>query len=438
MSYSEQYLKKQKYHNKTLSDDAIYTVYLRTLDIQPMFAEYAWLQISAFDLTELGMGLLYSILPVDFQPYSIDFTYELPTVSEALQGIWAKFEKVDFAKLYTWMTDFREYVLENIKEEYQPDLLIGAVPKALYDITPYGRGVYDPIICREFLRSTFYKLRLIRTPDTSWLKTMDQIVEYLQMIGVTDEHIFNRLMSIFSAQTQAFVLGLSILGRSKLTETDGEWGVVPIKTAKGEIYDLHFRTLDHLQMGFILGVTPLGYGILLPKESIYKLPDGKKNPPVIQVMVNKIRGIINRLPLTTWSYSNYNKPEEMTDYHKSERTNQYDLLMTQRQIIEEWVAKQIPPEEANPVRIRQYQNAVLQAISWRAKRHKWGYDSWKYMTEEQFKEWWKLHWKGQNLNETVLDKLYSGMEVWLKRIREEKVSLGEKVKKTRIQLSQLM
>jgi hypothetical protein len=335
------------------------------------------------------------------------------------------------------MTNFKEYILTNIKEEYQSYLLIGTLQKAKYGITPYDLGYYDPIICREFLRSTFYKLRLLRTPDKSWFKTMDQIAEYLEMTGVTDEHMFNRLMSILSAQTQAFVLGLSILGRSKLTETDGEWGVVPVRTAKGEIYSLHFRTLDHLQMGFILGVTPLGYGILLPKESIYKLPDGKKNPPIIQAMVKKIKGIINRLPLTTFGYSNYNKPEEMLNYHKSEKTNQYHLLMTQRRIIEEWVKKQIPPEEANPVRIRQYQNAVLQAVAWRAKRHKWGYDSWKYMTEEQFKEWWKLHWKGQNLNETVLDKLYSGMEVWLKRIREEKVSLGEKVKKTRIQLSQL-
>jgi hypothetical protein len=438
MSYSEQYLQKQKYHSKTLSEDAIYTIYLRTLDIQPIFAEYAWLLISAFDLTELGIGLLYHILPIEFQPYVIDFTYELPTPSEILQGIWIKFEEVDLAKLYEWLTDFQKYIIENIKEEYQSDLIKGILQKAIYGITPYDRGYYDPIIPREFIRSTFYKLRLIRTPDISWLKMMDQIAEYLEMTGVTDEHIFNRLMSILSAQTQAFVLGLSVLGRSKLTETDGEWGVVPVKTAKGEIYDLHFRTLDQLQMGFILGVTPLGYGILLPKECIYKLPEGKKNPPIIQVMLKKIKGIINRLPLTTFSYSNYNKPEEMLNYHKSEKTNQYDLLMTQRRIIEEWVKKQIPPEEANPVRIRQYQNAVLQAISWRAKRHKWGYDSWKYMTEEQFKEWWKLHWKGQNLNETVLDKLYSGMEVWLKRIREEKVSLGEKVKKTRIQLSQLM
>ena len=435
--YSDDTLKKQKYFEKTLSANAVYNIYLRTLDASPIFAQYVWLQVSAFDLTELGMGLLYNILPVDFQPLAIDFTYETPTPNETLQGIWAKFKQVDFAKMYLWMADFRTYVLENFKEEFQPDLLIGVVPKAIYGITPYGRGVYDPVVAREFLRATFWKLRLIRTPDISWQKMMDDIAEYIQMIGVTDEHIFNRLMMIFSAQTYAFILGLSLIGRSRLTETVNGWGTVPIKTAKGEIYNLYFKTLDHLQMGFILGVTPLGYGLLLPKQSIYKLPEGKKNPPVIKLVTDKIKNMVNRLTLFTWSYTNYNKAEEMLDFHKSERTNQYHLLQTQRTIIEDWVAKQIPREEANPIRIRQYKNAVLQAIAWRAKRHRWGYNAWRVMDEQQYKEWWKQYWKGQGLNETTLESIYTRMEVWLKRIREEKVSLGEKVKKTRLRLALL-
>jgi hypothetical protein len=437
MSYSEQWLKKQKFHEKTLSDNAITNTFLRTLDVSPLFAQYAWLQISAFDLTELGLGLLYSILPVDFEPYAIDYEYKPPSVDEMLQGIWAKFEKVVFAKLYIWMTDFREYVVENFKEEYQTEVIMGLYPKAIYGITPWGRGVYDPVVAREFLRATFYKLRLIRTPDISWKKTLDQITEYLQMVGVTDEHVYNRLMAIMSAQTNAFVLGLSLLGRSRLTETVDGWGKVPVQTAQGEICDLYFKTLDQLQMGFILGLTPLGYGLLLPEKSVYKLPEEKKNPPIIEVMVKKITGMVRRITHTTFAYSNYNKPEEMLDWHKSERTSQYHMLQTQRTIIENWVARQIPPEEANAIRIRQYQNAVLQAISWRAKRHKWGYKAWEYMTEEQFKEWWKVHWKGQGLNEATLETLYTRMEPWLKRLREEKVSLGEKVKTTRLRLALL-
>jgi len=99
VGYSDEILKKVKYFEKTLSKDAVYSTYLRSLDVSPIFAQYAWLQLTAFDLTELGMGLLYNILPVDFQPYAIDFTYVTPTPSETLQGIWAKFETVDSAKL---------------------------------------------------------------------------------------------------------------------------------------------------------------------------------------------------------------------------------------------------------------------------------------------------------------------------------------------------
>ena len=426
---------KAKYHQKVASEDAIYITWIRNLDIQKLFAEYAWMQLSIFDLSELGLGLLYSILPIDYQPYSIDFTYQLPTPEETLQGIWAKFQPVDFSKLYIWMTDFKEYIIENFKEEYQPDLLIGVAPKAIYGVTPYGRGVYDPIIAREFLRATFHKLRLLRTPDTTWVTTMEHIAEFLDMIGVTDDNIFNRLMMLYSAQSQSFVLGLGILGRSRLTTTEGEYAKIPFLDAQGYIHDLKFRTLDHLQMGFILGVTPLGYGILLPKTSTYKMPEGKKNPAIIKIMTMKIKGIINRLTLSTWAYSNYNKPEEMVNYHRSDKADQYDLLQTQRRHIENWVYARIPPEESNLVRIRQYQNALLQAMAWKAKRHVWGFESWKTMTDEQFYAWWLDYWTKQGLTKQTLEDLYQNSKTWLTRLREDKVAIGEKVKTRRKQLA---
>jgi hypothetical protein len=65
----------------------------------------------------------------------------------------------------------------------------------------------------------------------------------------------------------------------------------------------------------------------------------------------------------------------------------------------------------------------------------WGFGAWKSMTEDEFKGWWKLRWKGEGLNESLLEILYQRMEVWLKRLREEKVSLGKKVKETRLRLA---
>ncbi|RLI87533.1 MAG: hypothetical protein DRP01_01620 [Archaeoglobales archaeon] len=426
---------KKKYHAKTLSDSAISLTFQRLLDIDPYFAEYVWLYLSPFDLSQLGLGLLYNILPIDYEPYNIGFEFELPNFDELLQGIWGKFKPIHFERLYMWMTDFKEYIIENFKEEFQEDLLIGRGEKAIYGITPYARGLYDPIVAREFLRATFHRLRLLRKPDESWIKTMEQIADYLEMIEVTDDNIFNRLMMLFSAQSQAFVLGLGVLGKSRLSDVEGDLAKIPFMDAQRNILDIKFSTLDHLQFGFILGVTPLGYGLLLPKKSIYKLIDDKKNPPFLKALIEKMNIIKNSLILTTFAYSNYNKPEEMINPHKSDRTNQYALLHQQRRIVEKWVETRIPPEESNPIRIRQYKNAVLQLISWRAKRHRWGFKAWKTMTEDQFKEWWLNHWEAQGLNRQTLLNLYGGMRLWLQRLQEEKVRLGKRVKLRRLRLA---
>ena len=439
METSDQVLKKQKYFEKTLSHDALYAIYLRHLDTAPLFAEYIWLQIPLFDLSALGLGLAYNILPIEFLPFPIDFEYRSPTPEEVMHGIWADFVPVEYARMYAWMTDYREYILENIREEYQFDLIMESPKKAVYGETLYARGIYDPPVQREFLRSTFLRLRLLRKPDISYLDMIKDLAEYLKMAEVTDEHVWNRIMLLFAAQTQAFVLGLSPLGIGRLSRRDGDMAVVTIMDARGNIVDVRFRTLDHLQIGLILGLTPLGYSYLLPRDkSIYKMPEGKKNPQLIEIIRKKVRGMLNRYTLSTFAYTNYHPVWEMEDYHKSMKTAQYDILQTYRGLIEEWVRKMIPVEEANPVRIRQYKNAVLQLISWRAKRHRWGWEGWMAMTEEEFRDWWLRYWQQQGLNESVLKSLYEGIEPWLRRLREEKLELGERVKRLRRTLARLM
>jgi len=229
--------------------------------------------------------------------------------------------------------------------------------------------------------------------------------------------------------------GLSILGRSRLPELEDNWSLIPFIDRQGVEHTVKFRTLDHIQVGFILGLTPLGYGALLPYESIYILPEGKKNPMIIKVIMDKLYGMKWRPTLTTWAYSNYNRPEEMINPHVSDKTAQYDLLQTQRRMIETWVYESLPPEELSLTRVRWYQNAVLQAIGWKAKRHKWGYKAWRYMTEEQFREWWLNHWEAQGLNRATLQALYEGMKIWVEPVRNAKLKLGAKVKQARKRLA---
>jgi len=210
---------------------------------------------------------------------------------------------------------------------------------------------------------------------------------------------------------------------------------IPYVTPDGRVVDVKFSTLDHLMFGFILGISKLGFGVLLPRTSIFNQEDGKKNPVFLELIRKKVKGMIDRHSLTAWSYALYNRPDEMVDYHKSERTAQYDLLQTQRRFIEDWVANRISKVVTSKVMIRQYQNAVLQAVSWKAMRHKWGYSPFKITPEEKFKDWWVANWKAQGLDENILLDLYNSLESIIQALRDTKYSIGEGVKRRRRMLS---
>ncbi|MEM2297609.1 MAG: hypothetical protein QXH10_09300 [Ignisphaera sp.] len=415
----------------------MYITWLRLLDVAPLFSEWAWLQIPLFDLTQLGMVILFDIAPFEFQPYALDYEYTTPSIDEVMQGIWVKFTPVDYTLKYAWTSSVDRYTYVNYKPEYAESIDRTRLKKAYYGLTRYGESYYDPPVQREFVRATLYRLSLMRTARVSYLADIERVHETLDIHEVVGVTLVNRLALLSSAQINAFVLGLSPLGRGRLAEDKDGLTSIPVVDYMGNIYDVKFRTLEHLQSGFILGLTFLGYGFLMPRETIYVYPEGKRNPPFIDTIVYKTRGVINRLSLTAWAYSNYNKPEEMVDYHKSEKTSQYDLLQAYRRHIEAWVEAQITPEEANAVKVRQYQNAVLQAISFRAKRHRWGFQGWGAMTEYQFRDWWMRYWTAQGLNNDVLSKLYEGMALWLSRLREVKLRVGEQVKKTRLRLARL-
>jgi len=128
MDYEQQILQKQKYFEKTLSNNAIYLNITRTIDVAPLFASYVWLHVTGMDIAVIGLGLLNAITPVELQPLTIAFDYRLPTFEEMMQGIWVVFEGVDFSKLYAFMTDINAYVIANFKEQFQPQVILKVYP----------------------------------------------------------------------------------------------------------------------------------------------------------------------------------------------------------------------------------------------------------------------------------------------------------------------
>jgi len=426
---------KKKFHTKTLAHDAIYLTHLKLLDNIDWFSIELWLWLPIFDYTELGFGLLFNIPHMDFLPFALNFRFELPTIPEIEQGIWAKFLKIDYPEEYPWTKSLDKFIEENIEPEYwtlRPR-------KAVYGVSIYDTAYYDPPVQREFLRSSFQRLRLLRTPNVSYKKTLGHLVDFLEITEGYKPLIYNKLALTAQARSQAFILGPGVLGRSKLAHIEDGKAVVETTDYYGKQVSVKITTLDQIQFGFILGIAPLGYGALLPKKSVYKLQDGKKNPVFVDVMKGKVRSIIDRHTLTTFSYSLYQRPEEILYVEKSDRAEQYHGLFQIRRQVEDWVTARIESlkVDTNRVQLRAYKNACLQLISWRAKRNKWGYEGFGAMTEEQFKSWWIQYWEKEGLNKETRTNLYEGMEIWLKRVREDKLALGEKVKKTRKALARL-
>jgi hypothetical protein len=430
--YGDLFYKKLKYFQKVLSQDAVTVNWQRSLDVANLFADYVWLNIPLFDLSQLGLGLIFSILPYEFQPFAIDFTYSFPTTDEMMQGIWADFNKVYYELEYPWTSNTTQFVQTNFKPELWKGIQQSMTKKAKYGEAKFYGFVYDPVLQREYTTSTFHKLRLIRTPDLSWKVTNEQLAENVQIDKIVTREVEARLNLLASAQVNSFCLGLSVLGKSKLNSKPA---VIPYVTPEGKLLEVKYWTLDQLMFGFILGVSELGYGVLLPKYSTFELPEGKNNPEVIKLIVNKVTGAINRLSLLPWVYGQYNKPEEMADIHKSERTSQYDLLQAQRRFIEDWVRNRLAKYRLDNMRIRQYQNAVLQAVGWKSKRHPWGFKPFKDTSEDQFKAFWINNWKSQGLDENILRELYDSLESIIQAIRDIKTSIGEKVGQTRRMLA---
>ena len=145
-------------------------------------------------------------------------------------------------------------------------------------------------------------------------------------------------------------------------------------------------------------------------------------------MVNdkKVRSII-RFHYMWSGVSNYVRPDEMKYVHRAERADQYLALETLRAFVEGLVHRIVEPKEPDITRIRQYKNAVMQLMSLKYKRHRWGYKMFEAMTDEELRDWWVSYWEKQGLNSSILRELWDNLWLVLKRLGQHKYYLGRLV-----------
>jgi len=187
----------------------------------------------------------------------------------------------------------------------------------------------------------------------------------------------------------------------------------------------------------VLGVIPLGFGCTIPREEVYRIETPTQMPKFFYYLDRKIRSMLMRVGYSSLTWANYLSTGERLETHRCSKSTQYHSLQEIRRQVEAIVEDKLPLGERNPVKIRQYKNAMLQLIAYRVKRHKWGYHVYKSISEEEFKQFWLESWVAQGLNKDTLNYLYEVIKPCLSNLRGLSFELGESIKKEKINLSKV-
>jgi len=428
---------KQKYHEKLLSPDGEWSLFMRSFQLYDFMIDLSNLLIPEFYFASLSSALLFGFDLTDLEPFNLEFNWRFPTLEEWESGVGVVIEKT----LNPCAVSLEEFLEFNIKEEYRPYIEETRLEKGYYGISRYGYSYYDPAVVREFLRNA---IQLMIKEHPHWLQRRTALLTMARTLGVPEElarNIHDRMEMIMSAHTECCILDYCMLDVSKLcaeaTHSE-EYGVVPFIDLDGAYREVQILTLDDMQYGCILDVSLLDYCYLMPDETIYKSPGPPVTPeiaPVLDTCIeDKLRRFRGRIAITAPAFSNYVRGDEAVEPTKCERTETWGELVSDRYTLEyiaEQALRQLLPG-VDPVTRRAYISAVLQLWGHRGKRHRWGYGVFKVASLDELKSWWLDYWSSQGLDRSVLEELYKRVEKFLEKFISKKVELGRRIRLQRL------
>jgi len=472
---------KKKYWSKVLKESAIWANTLRTVDTDEHFTERAWAETMYFLWVDISSLFIFGLEPYELEPLDPEFEIELPTPEEYSQGIKFKAKPVDVEKVYQDFNrevakrevppklDFDTFVQDTCAPEYEEQMQKQKYRKLIFGVTKYGEGYLDPPVIRDLIRSTLYELAKRRLDFERIRKIYETLVEKGLVSKGVAEAIYNRLVHHFTTLYNTFVLDYNLLNYSKLApsplivgksyygtsylcgekEKAEKATLVPVATWKGEFHTSKIKKMDEVNVGLILNVTPLNYGILMDRKQIYKpMPKAKptveestkkpeKGTPMPSTLIDwKVRRMRARYSATGVAFGNYQRPEESFNFHKCERADQYYSTRLLFKHLDDIIENFLANKDIDAYKKNMYKRAVAMLIGHRKKRHKWGYKAYKSMSEEEFKEWWISYWTRQGLDINILNSLYQLVKRCLQPLRDELENLGKRLAQRRKQLAQ--
>lgn len=449
---SESAREKRKYFAKLLSESAIWTNYLRAIDTEDYFSEWAWAESAFFIWLDISNLLIFGLEPYELEPLDPEYRTELPTLEEWKQGIKLKLIPIDVGKawmLFYWdvfgekvppLLDFLTLITALCWPEYLGWLLEQKKRKLIVGETPYGTGYVDPPVIREFLRTSLFELARRRMDFNRIRRVYQTIVDQGLVAEGLVEAIYNRLALHTQTLFENFVLDFNLLNYSKLCKRASERATFPVTTWRGEEFDVEFSKFDEINCGFILDVTPLNLGLLVDRKSIYKpspIAKWEAGTTTLSWFIDwKVRRMISRYRATGVAFGNYQKPEETLKWYQSERADHYHQFRAFFYHLDALVDTALEKEDVDAFRKNLYRRAAAMLIGHKKKRHKWGYGAYKAMSEEEFKSWWLAYWERQGLKPELLNRIYEMVRAWLPSARRDLEELGRRVRERRYRLAQ--
>jgi len=443
---------KEKYFEKVLSEDAIWQNYLRTILTEGLFGEWAWAESLYFIWLDISGLFIFGLQPYEVEPLDPEFHTQLPSLEEFLQGIKLKLIPVDVGEAYRqfcWdiynlevppLLDYITFVLTTCYPEFQDYFKQQENRKLIVGKSKYGTAYVDPPVIRDLIRATLLELAKRRI-DFNRIKSLYELAVNNKLVhqGIV-ESIYNRLVLHFQAMFETFILDYNLLNYSKLASRGSEKTKIPIQTWRGEEVEVEFGKFDEVNCGFILNVTPLNLGILMDRKIVYKpnpkAPADVGTPVMAQFVDWKVRRMISRYRATGVAFGNYQRPDEAISYHRSERADHYHTFRLFQHHLDRIVENTLRNSGLDAYTLNMYKRAVAMLIGHKKKRHKWGFDAYRDMTEEEFKSWWLNYWAKQGLDINILNVLYSRLKVCLPSLRRKLENLGKRIKERRYQLAQ--
>ena len=403
---------KLMYHSKALSQDAISINLFNIIDTFDILSFD--FELVTFDsiFSSLIASLLFGIDPSEISVFNLCYDVQLPSSEEYERGILLKISNVSCVDKYPGLFKDLFPTYENLKP---------FIAQKCY----YGRGAYgmcyaDPVVVREFLRSTSIKEVKVKSEDVS-RSIYSSFAEVAEMRRDLVELYWELQNYISDAKKYDPYWDYAWWDFSLWAE----------ETFELEKFDKSKAPIDPEHVADALAGSFWDVAVWdfsLWAEETHSTPEGLELLKNVAELFDKAMDIANvivyeersRLSMTPILVANYSRAEERLEPEKSRRMQDYGELRALYYSLTKDV-RDVLSIYPTPIQIR-YSAAVSNLMARFSKTRGWGLDAYKAMSIDELREEWVREWVGKGLDENILRDIFEKIRLRLEVYRDIRVS----------------